>query len=69
MRFAEFGEVFKSNNLSLYNVTGYGIGKRGATMFNKRAILVVGFMLRDSKVAQEIFNQALNIIEGFIDGF
>lgn len=39
MKFAEFGEVFKSNNLSLYNVTDYGIGKRGATIFTKRAIL------------------------------
>lgn len=67
MRFTEFGEVFKSNNLSLYNVTEYGIGKRGATVFNKRAILLVGFILRDSKIAQEVRNQTLNIIESASD--
>lgn len=32
-----------------------------------RAILNVGFMLSDSKVAQEVCNQALNIIENSSD--
>ncbi|MGA3674093.1 hypothetical protein ACPCXF_03340 [Lysinibacillus agricola] len=36
-------------------------------VFTKRAILLVGFMLLDSKVAQEVRNQALNIIESATD--
>lgn len=68
-KFAEFGEIFKVDKLSIYDVSEYGIGKRGATIFTPRAILNVGFMLRDSKVAQEVRNQALNIIENASDEY
>lgn len=45
----------------------YGVSRRGSYIFTKRAILLVGFMLRDSKIAQEVRNQALNIIENSSD--
>lgn len=45
----------------------YSISRRGSTIFSKRTILLVGFMLRDSKIAQEVRNQALNIIENASD--
>lgn len=61
-RFSEFNEIFKSDGLLLYNVTEYGIGKRGATVYTNRAILNVEFLLRDSVIALEVRNQALNII-------
>jgi len=47
----------------------YKISKRGATVFTPRAILNVGFMLRDSKVALEIRNKALNIILNATDEY
>lgn len=43
------------------------LSRRGSTVFTPRAILNVGFMLRDSKVAIEVRNQALNIIENATD--
>lgn len=45
----------------------YKISKRGATIFNKRTILLVGFMLLDTMVAKEVRNQVLNIIESASD--
>ena len=58
MPYREIKELVNGYNLSLYKIS-----KRGATIFTPRAVLLVGFMLRDSKVAQEVRNQALNIIE------
>lgn len=55
-------DVTKSNVLN-----ELGISKRDTNIFNKRAILLVGFMLRDSQVAQQVRNQALNIIESASD--
>lgn len=58
----------KGYNMYTLNELGeYGISRRGSYIFNKRAILLVGFMLRDSKVALEVRNQALNIIESAND--
>ena len=58
----------KGYNMYTLNELGeYGISRRGSYIFNKRAILLVGFMLRDSEIAQEVRNQALNIIESATD--
>ncbi|WP_274307950.1 hypothetical protein [Solibacillus daqui] len=54
-------EVLKGSDSTF--LSELGISKRGATIFSPRAILLIGFMLRDSEVAKEIRNQALNIIE------
>lgn len=39
------------------------IPNRGVKCFSKRAILRIGMLLRDSKVAQEVRTQLLNIVE------
>lgn len=46
----------------LKNYSNVQLSKRGSTVFNSKTILLVGFMLQDSKVVQEVRNQALNII-------
>lgn len=61
MKYLDIKELVKSDNMS--DLTS---SKRGTNVFT-RAILLVGFMLRDSKVAQEVRNQALNIIENTSD--
>ncbi|MFJ8460907.1 hypothetical protein ACIQ57_17450 [Lysinibacillus xylanilyticus] len=58
----EIKAMVYEDNMSLYKIS-----KRGATVFTKRAILLAGFMLRDSKIALEVRNQALNIIESSSD--
>ena len=45
----------------------YSISRRGSTIFSKRTILLVGFLLEKSKIAQEVRNQALNVIENATD--
>lgn len=45
----------------------YSISRRGSTIFSKRTILLVGFLLEEFKIAQEVRNQALNIIENSTD--
>lgn len=39
------------------------ISNRGIKCFSKRAILRIGMLLRDSKIAQEVRTQLLNIVE------
>ena len=55
-------ELVYEDSMSLYKIS-----KRGETFFNKRTILLVGFMLRDSKIVQEFRNQVLNVIENSTD--
>lgn len=62
--------VIKTRNLKVslkneYNLEEYGIGKftPSLSLFPKRAILRVGMLLRDSKVAKEVRTQLLNIEE------
>lgn len=62
MPYREIKAMVYEDNMSLYKIS-----KRGATVFTKRAILLAGFMLRDSKIALEVRNQALNIIESATD--
>jgi len=44
------------------NGNEYKFTNRGSMMFPKRAILRIGMLLRDSKVAKEVRTQLLNII-------
>lgn len=69
MRMSSYQEIKEevSKGYNVYLLSELGISKRGSYIFSKRAILLVGFMLRDSKVAQEVRNQALNIIENATD--
>lgn len=53
--------------VKLDNMSELRISKRGATVFTKRAILNIGFMLEQSNIAQEVRNRALNIIENSSD--
>ena len=49
------------------NMYLYKISKRGATVFTRRAILLVGMLLRDAKVVLEVGNQLLNFTENTSD--
>ncbi|ABK85515.1 hypothetical protein BF32_112 [Bacillus thuringiensis] len=49
--------------LNLESMKELGIGKVGANIFTKRAILRIGMLLRDSEVAKEVRTQLLNIEE------
>lgn len=59
-------EVSKTANSTTYqiadNVT-IVIPNRGIRCFSKRAVLRIGMLLRDSKIAQEVRTQLLNIVE------
>ena len=61
-----FPTVGKTANSTTYqiadNVT-IVIPNRGVRCFSKRAILRIGMLLRDSRVAQEVRTQLLNIVE------
>ena len=65
----ETKEKLGSDNMSTQNFGGYfelnGIkmNNRSNTLFPRRAILRVGMLLRDSKVAKEVRTQLLNIEE------
>ena len=73
LRFAEIREEITngSNFLNTRNLDlspkGLKLSPMGSNVFTKRAILLVGFMLEQSKIAQEVRNQALNIIENASD--
>ncbi len=62
----QFPEVSKTANSTTYqiaeNVT-IVIPNRGVRCFSKRAVLRIGMLLRDSKVAQEVRTQLLNVVE------
>lgn len=62
----QFPEVSKTANSTTYqiadNVT-IVIPNRGVRCFSKRAVLRIGMLLRDSKIAQEVRTQLLNVIE------
>ena len=62
----QFPEVDKTANSTTYqiadNVTVV-IPNRGVRCFSKRAVLRIGMLLRDSKVAQEVRTQLLNVVE------
>ena len=61
-----FPEVGKTANSTTYqiadNVT-IVIPNRGIRCFSKRAVLRIGMLLRDSKVAQEVRTQLLNVVD------
>lgn len=61
-----FPEVSKTPNSTTYqiaeNVTVV-IPNRGVRCFSKRAVLRIGMLLRDSKVAKEVRTQLLNVVE------
>ena len=61
-----FPEVGKTANSTTYqigdNITVV-IPNRGIRCFSKRAVLRIGMLLRDSKVAKEIRTQLLNIVD------
>ena len=61
-----FPEVGKTTNSTTYqiadNVT-IVIPNRGIRCFSKRAVLRIGMLLRDSKVAQEVRTQLLNVVD------
>lgn len=61
-----FPEVSKTPNSTTYqiaeNVTVV-IPNRGIRCFSKRAVLRIGMLLRDSKVAKEVRTQLLNVFE------
>ena len=61
-----FPEVSKTANSTTYqiadNVT-IVIPNRGVRCFSKRAVLRIGMLLRDSKIAQEVRTQLLNVFE------
>ena len=61
-----FPEVSKTANNTTYqiadNVT-IVIPNRGVRCFSKRAVLRIGMLLRDSKVAKEVRTQLLNVVE------
>ena len=65
----ETKEKLGSDNMSTQNFRGYfelngvKMNNRANTLFPRRAILRVGMLLRDSKVAKEIRTQLLNIEE------
>ena len=62
-------EKLDTDNISVTNYRGYflvegiKIAYRSNTLFPRRAILRVGMLLRDSKVAKEVRTQLLNIEE------
>ena len=62
-------EKLDTDNISVTNCRGYflvegiKIAYRSNTLFPRRAILRVGMLLRDSKVAKEVRTQLLNIEE------
>ena len=65
----ETKEKLGSDNMSTQNFRGYfelngvKMNNRANTLFPRRAILRVGMLLRDSKVAKEVRTQLLNIEE------
>lgn len=65
MRHMKYSEIKGLINLTLNLelMKELGIGKVGANIFTKRAILRVGMLLRDSEVAKEVRTQLLNIEE------
>lgn len=62
----QFPEVSKTANSTTYqiadNVT-IVIPNRGVRCFSKRAVLRIGMLLRDSKIAQEVRTQLLNVVD------
>ena len=62
----QFPEVDKTANSTTYQITDnvtVVIPNRGVRCFSKRAVLRIGMLLRDSKVAQEVRTQLLNVVE------
>ncbi len=65
LKYAEIKEILNGELNSPLEISprSLGIAPKGSTIFTRRLILNIGFMLRDSKVAKDVRNQALNIIE------
>lgn len=55
LKYAELKDVFAGDMLSLPKLS-----TRGSNVFSKRAVLNVGMLLRDSRIAREVRNQLLN---------
>lgn len=61
-----FPEVGKTANSTTYQIADnitVVIPNRGIRCFSKRAVLRIGMLLRDSKVAKEVRTQLLNIVD------
>lgn len=61
-----FPDVGKTANSTTYQIADnitVVIPNRGIRCFSKRAVLRIGMLLRDSKIAQEVRTQLLNIAE------
>ncbi len=69
MSYKDLKEVVFNPSLKngLENHPTIKLSRRGSTVFAPRAILNVGMLLRDSKIAEEVRNQVLNIVESATD--
>lgn len=63
MCYKRYGEVTNEVNRQDVNLLSMGVSYRGTNVFPRRAILRVGMLLRDSKIAKEVRTQLLNIEE------
>lgn len=62
LKYAELKDVFAGDTVSLPKLS-----TKGSNVFSKRAVLNVGMLLRDSKVAREVRTQLLNGFEKLTD--
>lgn len=62
-RFPEVGKTANSTTYQIADNVTIVIPNRGVRCFSKRAVLRIGMLLRDSKIAQEVRTQLLNIVE------
>ena len=65
--FKDFTSHRANYKFILNDGTELSVGGKGIALFPKRAILRVGMLLRDSKVAKEVRSQLLNIVENTSD--
>ncbi|PEC41486.1 phage antirepressor KilAC domain-containing protein [Bacillus toyonensis] len=61
LNYQKYSEVVEKVSGHDVNLLSSGVSYRGTYLFPKRAILRVGMLLQDSKVAREIRDQLLNI--------
>lgn len=61
MKFMSYGEIKEELNSDL--MSQLKISRQGSNIFSYRALLNMGMLLRDSKIAQEVRNQLLNGFE------
>ncbi|MBK5349131.1 phage antirepressor KilAC domain-containing protein [Bacillus sp. TH44] len=61
LNYQTYSEVAEKVSVHDVNLLSSGVSYRGTYLFPKRAVLRVGMLLRDSKVAREVRDQLLNI--------